>query len=344
METSENDTKNTCKHCDKSFSTPYNLKVHIESIHEGVKPYQCKTCDRGFDRKNIGSYKRHVQNCSGKLDDTDWKCNLCQETFKAEPCFFQHLKDSHNNQCPETSCAIVFGKIHALKKHYKSKHLGITYDCEICGKKLTRKLYLRQHMESFHEDVLEPEVNIDEILDKPISPAVSEDNQCNLCDLSFSSKIDFNRHVDLVHLKLNQNPDVSGNPAKRGQKRKIDDKEDDLDDKDNNRPKRLRAKNVRASNNDNVLNESGTNDMDNNPQTWPDMAKELDSFLDSLNRIEISETDETKFKVAKIRNLIKNAQATIEEITGKSCKLCDQSFPDMDALKKHVLNDHVDNW
>ena len=47
----------TCEICDATFTKGYNLKKHIESIHEGIKPFECSTCYKTFSHKyNLKSH------------------------------------------------------------------------------------------------------------------------------------------------------------------------------------------------------------------------------------------------------------------------------------------------
>ena len=41
----------SCPKCDKGFSWTSNLKLHIKTIHEGKKPYECEFCDFKFAQK-----------------------------------------------------------------------------------------------------------------------------------------------------------------------------------------------------------------------------------------------------------------------------------------------------
>ena len=47
-----------CNECDAAFSVKRSLKMHIESVHEGKKPFACKFCDASFGQK--GNLKRHL--------------------------------------------------------------------------------------------------------------------------------------------------------------------------------------------------------------------------------------------------------------------------------------------
>jgi len=78
-----NEGKNTeyngvCPHCDKTFSNDYKVKRHIETVHEGVKHWQCSICPKKFyEKKDLGRHIRGVH--MGEKVDT-WRskktCNL----------------------------------------------------------------------------------------------------------------------------------------------------------------------------------------------------------------------------------------------------------------------------
>ena len=47
-----------CDICDYNFSLRTDMKRHMASVHEGVKPFKCDICDYSCSEK--GSMKRHV--------------------------------------------------------------------------------------------------------------------------------------------------------------------------------------------------------------------------------------------------------------------------------------------
>ena len=40
-----------CEICCKTFSGMQSMKSHVESIHEGKKPFKCNICEKGFTKK-----------------------------------------------------------------------------------------------------------------------------------------------------------------------------------------------------------------------------------------------------------------------------------------------------
>ena len=78
-----NEGKNTdfngvCPHCYKTFSNDYKVKRHIETVHEGVKHWQCSICPKKFyEKKDLGRHIRGVH--MGEKVDT-WRnkktCNI----------------------------------------------------------------------------------------------------------------------------------------------------------------------------------------------------------------------------------------------------------------------------
>ena len=40
-----------CSDCGKQFPERWNLQAHIDSVHEGKKPHECKKCDHKSSSK-----------------------------------------------------------------------------------------------------------------------------------------------------------------------------------------------------------------------------------------------------------------------------------------------------
>ena len=48
-----------CTICDFVTANNYNLKNHIETVHEGIKPFKCKICD--YKTAHKPSLKVHTE-------------------------------------------------------------------------------------------------------------------------------------------------------------------------------------------------------------------------------------------------------------------------------------------
>ena len=62
---------NVCPKCDKTFSNDYKVKRHIQTVHEGVKNWQCTICPKRFsEKKDLG---RHVRGVHMGLKVDTWR-------------------------------------------------------------------------------------------------------------------------------------------------------------------------------------------------------------------------------------------------------------------------------
>ena len=47
-----------CPHCDKKFMRGYNMRVHIERVHNKNKPWKCQFCEKTF--ATTSDLKQHL--------------------------------------------------------------------------------------------------------------------------------------------------------------------------------------------------------------------------------------------------------------------------------------------
>ena len=67
-----------CNICDANFSQKGSLNKHIESVHEGKKPYKYTVCDSNFSTKqNLNRHNKSVH--KGK---EPFKCLWCNIFWK----------------------------------------------------------------------------------------------------------------------------------------------------------------------------------------------------------------------------------------------------------------------
>ena len=93
---------------------------------------------------NLRKHKRY------KHDTVQIKCNLCE--FSGSRCAVgDHMRNRHGDlkQCPD--CPYKARSNFLL--HHRSKHQGITFDCDECGKKLSSKGRLKTHKDNKHKGI-----------------------------------------------------------------------------------------------------------------------------------------------------------------------------------------------
>ena len=101
------------------------MKRHIESIHEGKKPYHCIICDYRFALKpNFTAHVAVVH--EGKKTK---KCEMCDKFFSKRRDLKKHIELVHQiKKCAlcESGCEFEATSIIAMETHNKSVHEEIT--------------------------------------------------------------------------------------------------------------------------------------------------------------------------------------------------------------------------
>ena len=173
----ENNKKNMCPICAKMLTC--SLKVHIEMVHEGKKPFNCEIC--GLSLTTKGALKLHIQMVHEKLKPNKcflcesrffhksdlrkhietvhegkrpFKCNRCDQAFKTKPSRKVHVQVVHEKDLPFAcnECDKRFGRADRLKRHIVEVHEGLrkTFMCNLCGKSLCSNQQLKRHVSTIH--------------------------------------------------------------------------------------------------------------------------------------------------------------------------------------------------
>jgi uncharacterized Zn-finger protein len=102
-----------CIKCNKIFSTPHGLEVHVRRSHSGKRPYACDICNKTFGHAVSLSQHRAVH-----TQEKSFQCKQCGKTFKRSSTLSTHLL-IHSDTRP--------------------------YPCQYCGKRFHQKSDMKKH-------------------------------------------------------------------------------------------------------------------------------------------------------------------------------------------------------
>ena len=136
--------KHECHICGKNFRNGYPLKLHVRTVHEGIKSFKCLSCDRALGSKNALKY--HINIC-GKEESMEIKkrreknkCKFCRKGFTQPHTLKLHIKNVHEGvkpfKCP--SCGKAFSIGQNMKRHIKIHHKEQIFSVESSEEKMVR--------------------------------------------------------------------------------------------------------------------------------------------------------------------------------------------------------------
>nr|XP_048678897.1 zinc finger protein Gfi-1b isoform X5 [Caretta caretta] len=102
-----------CVKCNKVFSTPHGLEVHVRRSHSGMRPFACDVCGKTFG--HAVSLEQHTNVHS---QERSFECKMCGKTFKRSSTLSTHLL-IHSDTRP--------------------------YPCQYCGKRFHQKSDMKKH-------------------------------------------------------------------------------------------------------------------------------------------------------------------------------------------------------
>ena len=138
-----------CTICTKKLSTNVTLRIHINTVHEKLKPFKCHLCKKAF------GYKSHLEDHTMQHNKTDASvCQYCRKRFSHQRSLTMHIKASHLKLdqykchiCFKSFCTRVYARKHVISVHEKIKG----FICESCGKEFTLNDYLQTHIRTAHK-------------------------------------------------------------------------------------------------------------------------------------------------------------------------------------------------
>ena len=137
-----------CSECDIHFKSDISLRIHIQSVHEGLG-YNCNQCDMNFTSKY--GLRRHIEVLHQKIKHT---CHVCGKQFLDKDNLTLHIENKHEGvRYPCNLCDYKAPIRKSLAFHKKSVHEGVKHPCTECAYKATTKPSLLRHLRTVHRSL-----------------------------------------------------------------------------------------------------------------------------------------------------------------------------------------------
>ena len=198
---------NECDLCKKCFSKAGNLKRHLKS-HTGAKSFECKFCDKKFTKnyllkshQKIHTREKAIKDLKIENDNGLIKCTICDKIYQLRDSLLRHNRQFHSSS--------------GERKYVQSEQ---PVDCQLCGKRFSKKANMKAHQLSVHSisstikprkilripqdcDVCQKTFKSKELMLKHKSRKHNESKnaKCDICEKSFPHKSNLEIHKRLTH-------------------------------------------------------------------------------------------------------------------------------------------------
>ena len=174
--------------------------MHIDTVHEGKRPFKCDTCQTTFSHRT--GLNRHVENIHEK--NKPFRCDICKLRFSRRNCLIRHMESIHDRNLPIQCnfCDFKCSFESNLKNHIANVHLGNKpFSCDFCVSKYAAKSALRKHVLRVHKSKKPNENQIDANISKVMEMDFKEDLIENIGNPSLETSL----NTEIVNQSLNQN-------------------------------------------------------------------------------------------------------------------------------------------
>lgn len=181
-----------CEHCPNSYTIRDSLRTHVRRHHKSAKLIKkektddaesCEVCGETFSSKN---------DLTTHMNESIYKCNLCQKHWANLRTFKYHMNKHSNEQqiykcefCEKSYMILDSLKIHVRRHHREiakkqegDKRKSKPYRCNVCNEHFSKNVRLKEHM-NFHSELMLIE--------------------CQVCGIEFESRDGFRQHIQEAH-------------------------------------------------------------------------------------------------------------------------------------------------
>ena len=208
-----------------------SLKNHIESFHDGKKPFKCATCYQAFSQRS--SLKTHF-----KIHDHEiqfYKCKFCDNNFLQSNSLQSHIKTAHESKKIEAVHEKINPNISEDNKEISKEKISSKVETndeemEMTGAQFLPIKWIEEKITHPHQSIDDNskiQTNIDTnneekemicplcfqiftkitrfenhiIVHKGSMPELNQETQCPAsdCDLTFPNRVDLCRHYQKAH-------------------------------------------------------------------------------------------------------------------------------------------------
>ena len=402
-----------CDFCEKRFQSIMHFSEHIFTSHFRAFKVKCSKCNRLFhtkdhlqihlfmDHKEQSISRNESENINPVLKNiseenpvtTTHHCKICNKHVQGQD-LKSHLLTVHiqpqHFQCQ--LCDKVFTNVLKNKQHLQELHGNDRlYKCELCSQCFYSGQSLLTHYQTIHfkddskqiTNSLNPENQALKEEKKPVKKIIahsksSKEFQCDSCDKSFDKKVDWRKHLTIVHKKKKtKNLDKSHKEPKSGDKLKIDFRSDSKQIPNSLNPENQALKEekkpvdkiiVKSKKSKEFQCDSCNNTFDKKVD-WKKHLTEVHKKTRSLDETQKEPKSENKLnslknvqpvKISILKKeakndeqngITKNTPVTSEDDKFNTktastsiikCDLCTRTFNDQENLKKHKMKMHFE--
>lgn len=112
--TTSRSDRSQCPVCGHRFTQVGDMRKHVRTVHERLRPYKCDQCSRSFgENGNLQKHKRSVH-----LKERPFHCSRCSSNFAFKDGLTRHIKLVHDNYHPFVcACGQRYKQKSQLRKH-----------------------------------------------------------------------------------------------------------------------------------------------------------------------------------------------------------------------------------
>lgn len=206
-----------CSECDSSFYTKNGLKSHIDSKHRFIDFHSCGSCKKKY--KHLSDLKRHCTTqghtypfSEGPLSEKEDKnmtwCKGCFRFIKTEN--FDDHQSKHKTEFKCDMCDFLCNRRDNLDRHKKLHHNAhnvntdalddnFTAKMSYCGQDNTWKKLTATRKLTYTCPKCKKKFQTKEDIGLHLSLKNCEEHKCNLCNIEFTLKSNYKRHMKKFH-------------------------------------------------------------------------------------------------------------------------------------------------